>query len=176
VRKLKITLILMFIIALGIIPVFAQNRASVFEDLWVCPVFESGFYGISNIALGGGAALGYGDKVAIGLKAVYWNDMDKVRALELNLLARFYFSHMTRAGVFWADAWHSGLFIQFNGGPVIFTRDDNNIAIPAEMYMISAGLSLGWRFLLGEHFFVEPAVRAGYPYIAGTGLSAGVRF
>jgi hypothetical protein len=35
---------------------------------------------------------------------------------------------------------------------------------------------LGWRFLFGGHFFIEPAVRAGYPYFAVAGLSAGARF
>jgi hypothetical protein len=161
--------LLVFISAVGIIPVFAQNRNDVIEDRWVCPVFESGLYGISNLAFGGGAALGYGDKVAFGLKVIYWNDLEEVRALELNFLARFYFFRMI-------DAWRSGLFIQFNGGPVIFARGENNIAIPSETVMISAGFSLGWRFLLGRYFFIEPAIRGGYPYIAGAGLSAGVHF
>jgi hypothetical protein len=167
VRIIKITFLLVLIYALGIVPVFAQNRPTIREDLWVCPVFESGFYGISNIAIGGGAALGYGNRVALGLKAVYWNDMEEVSALELNFLARFYF---------FKKAAPSGLFVQFSGGPVIFARDENNIAIPSEISMISAGLSLGWRFLLGERFFIEPAIRGGYPYFATAGLSAGVRF
>jgi hypothetical protein len=163
---LKITFLLVLINVLGIIPVFAQKQDSGREDLWVCPVFESGFYGVSSIAFGGGAALGYGDRVAYGLKAVYWNDGDTVIALELNFLARYYF---------FRTAGNSGLFIQFNGGPVIFTEDDNNFARPL-MSLISTGLSLGWRILLGGHFFVEPAVRAGYPFIASIGLSAGVHF
>jgi hypothetical protein len=160
-------LLFVFVNALGIAPAFAQDRPAAHEDLWVCPVFESGLYGISNIAIGGGAALGYGDRVSLGLKAVYWTDMEKVRALELNFLARLYFFRAAEA---------SGLFIQFNGGPVIFAPDEDNITIPSELSMISAGLSLGWRFLFGKHFFVEPAIRAGYPYIAGAGLSAGLRF
>jgi hypothetical protein len=70
----------------------------------------------------------------------------------------------------------SGPFIQFSGGPVIFARGEKNITMPSDTVRLSAGFSLGWRFLLGTYFFIEPAIRAGYPYIAGVGLSAGVRF
>jgi hypothetical protein len=164
---LKTMFLFVFIGALGIIPVFAQEQASGREDLWVCPVFEAGMYTVSNMAIGGGMALGYGDRVAFGLKVLYWNDMEMVKALELNFLVRYYFLSMTK---------NSGLFIQFSGGPVIFDRNQDGFSIPSDISLISAGLSLGWRFLFGSHFFVEPAVRAGYPFIAGGGLSAGVRF
>jgi hypothetical protein len=175
------TFLLMFINALGIFPIFAQERASVREDLWICPVFESGWYGVSGMAIGGGAALGYGDRLAFGLKVVYWNDLEDLRALELNFLARFYCFSMTKAETGHSDAGHSsashsGLFIQLNGGPVIFAQGENTITMPSETVTISAGLSLGWRFLFGGHFFIEPAVRAGYPYFAVAGLSAGARF
>jgi hypothetical protein len=184
---LKMTFLLLFINALGVIPAFAQtaagqttvnadsenrgsppvNKTGAFEDMWVCPVFESGWYSVSNIAIGGGAALGYGDRVAIGLKVIYWNDLEYVRSLELNFLLRFYiFSRMERYG----------LFAQINGGPVIFAKDEDNLSMPSGIGAFSAGFSLGWRFLFGRYFFVEPAVRAGYPYIVGAGLSAGVRF
>jgi hypothetical protein len=156
-------------------PVFAEDQASVREDMWVCPVFESGLYGISHIAVGGGAALGYGDRVAFGLKVVYWDDMEEVSSVELNFLARFYLLGIMRAKALEGedigakDFRRSGLFVQFNGGPVFFSK-------PSGLGTISAGLSLGWRFIFGSYFFVEPAVRGGYPYIAGAGLSAGVRF
>jgi hypothetical protein len=167
---LKITFLFIFINALRIIPVFGQVPASVHEDMWVCPVFETGLYGISNPSFGGGGALGYGDRLAFGIKVMYWGDREDVRALEVNFLARFYFFGLMRAEAFGAEALrHSGLFIQADGGPAIFTK-------PSVKTTISAGLSLGWRFLLGRHFFVEPAIRGGYPYIAGAGLSAGFRF
>jgi hypothetical protein len=167
VKIIKTTFFLVLINALGVIPVFAGERASVREDLWVCPVFESGFYGVSNLAIGGGAALGYGDRIAFGLKVIYWDDMDEVRSLELNFLARFYF---------FTTASPSGPFIQLNVGPVIFAWDEQNIAMPSSTAMTSAGLSLGWRFLFGERFFIEPGLRGGTPYIFVAGLSAGVRF
>jgi hypothetical protein len=159
----KIAFLLVFLNA-GIVPVFAGEPA-VREDLWVCPVFESGLYGISHIAVGGGAALGYGDRLAFGLKVVFWEDMEEVKSWELNFLARFYLLGIIRAEALS----HSGLFVQFNGGPVFFTK-------PSDLGTVSAGLSLGWRFLFGGNFFVEPAVRGGYPYIAVAVLSAGVRF
>jgi hypothetical protein len=110
--------------------------------------------------------------VAFGFKVVYWNDLETVRAVELNFLLRFYFFHATGAEALG----HSGLFIQFNGGPALFARKETPIAVPTEMTLISAGLSLGWRFLFGRYFFIEPAVRTGYPYLAGLTLAAGVSF
>jgi hypothetical protein len=157
---LKITILLVFINTSGLIPVFAQDRASVREDLWVCPVFETGLYGVSNPSFGGGVAVGYGDRMAFGIKAVYWGDMGEVRELELNVLVRHYF---------FSTAEHPGLFLQFSGGPVIITD-------PTKAATISAGLSLGWRFHLGQYFFIEPEIRTGHPYFVTAGLSAGVRF
>jgi hypothetical protein len=153
-------------------PVFAQNNPAPREDLWVCPVFESGMYSVSNLAIGGGVALGYGDRLAFGLKVIYWNDMEEVRSLELNFLTRFYFFNKEGA----LALAPSGPFIQFNIGPVIFAWDEQNITMPSETVMTSAGLSLGWRFLFGRYFFIEPAIRGGIPYLFGAGLSAGVRF
>jgi hypothetical protein len=166
---LKIIFFLVFIP--GLIPVFAQSRSVLPEGIWVCPVFESGYYSTSNLAFGGGAALGYGDRVAFGLKVLYWNDLNSVRSLELNFLARFYLP-----GLFLPEAAaSSGLFIQFNGGPVIVARNEDSIFMSPRIGTFSVGVSLGWRFLFGI-FFIEPAIRAGYPYIIGAGLSAGVRF
>jgi hypothetical protein len=167
---LKTTFLLVFMNVLGVHSVFAQNSA-VREDLWVCLVLESSLYSVSNLAIGSGAALGYGDRVAFGLKVVYWDDMNEVRALEINFLARFYF---------FTSSAPSGPFIQLNIGPVIFAWDEQNIAMPSETAMTSAGFSLGWRFLFGDRlgglFFIEPCIRLGTPYLFGAGLSAGVRF
>jgi hypothetical protein len=156
----KIAVLLVFLYA-SIVPVFAQNKA-VYENLWVCPVFETGLYGVSNPSFGGGLAVGYGDKMALGIKAIYWSDRGDVRALELNVLVRHYFfsERTTVPG--------AGLFLQFSGGPAIITN-------PTRAATISAGLGVGWRFHLGRHFFIEPAIRAGYPYFGTGGLSAGLR-
>jgi hypothetical protein len=169
---LKTTIFLVFMNVLGVVPVFTQNSSAIREDLWVCPVFETGFYSVSNLAIGGGAALGYGNRVAFGLKVIYWNDMNEVRSLELNFLTRFYFFNKTKAETLAP----SGPFIQLNIGPVIFAWYEQSITMPSETVMTSAGLSLGWRFLFGRFFFIEPSIRGGTPYLFGAGLSAGVRF
>jgi hypothetical protein len=157
--------------ALVLIPVFAQEKSVARDDMWFCPVLESNWYSISKVAFGGGAALGYGDGLAIGLKVMYCDDTDDIRTLELNFLLRFYLFSMASK-----TFRNSGLFLQLNGGPVIFAEEQNTMEVPAQIGSFSAGLSLGWRFLLGRSFFIEPAVRGGYPYIVGAGLSAGVRF
>jgi hypothetical protein len=155
----------------GIVPAFAQHQTVLPEELWVCPVFEAAYYSDTNLAIGGGGALGYGDRVALGIKAVYWNDMNDVSSLELNFLARFYLFGLFRP----ETAGSSGFFVQFNGGPVIVAQHGDSVAMPSKIGTLSAGISLGWRFVFGL-FIVEPAVRAGYPYIVGGGLSAGIRF
>jgi hypothetical protein len=149
------------------VPLFAQDRAVVREDIWVSAVAESNFFSISDLAFGGGAALGYGDGVSFGLRVVFFTDTSEVNSLELNFLLRLYLPSLTG---------HSGLFVQFNGGPVIFALTNNDFAAPSEIGTVSAGLSVGWRFLLGKNFYLEPAIRAGYPYTVGAGLSAGVHF
>jgi hypothetical protein len=88
----------------------------------------------------------------------------------LNFLLRFYFFDRERAPA------PSGPFAQFNIGPAILAWDEQKITLPSETVMTSAGLSLGWRFLLGRLFFLEPCIRGGTPYLFGAGLSAGVRF
>jgi hypothetical protein len=169
---MKKTLLLMALNALVFVPAFAQDKAAARDEFWVCPAFESVWYGISKAALGGGAALGYGDGVALGLKAMYFDDMNEFRTVELNFLLRFYPLRMAGAG----PAGHPGLFLQLNGGPVVFAHNGNGMAVPSRTGTFSGGLGLGWRFHLGRRFFLEPAVRGGYPYMAGAGLSAGVRF
>jgi hypothetical protein len=159
-NTVKKLLLLVLLNALVLIPVFTQD--AVRDDFWVCPVFESNWYSVSKVSIGGGAALGYGDRVAFGLKAMYFDDMNEFRTIELNFLLRFYLFR--------------GLFLQLNGGPVIFAQNKNNLALPSKTGTFSGGLSMGWRWHLGRRFFIESAVRGGYPYMAGAGLSAGVRF
>ena len=147
------------------VPVFAQNSER--EDLWICPGAEIARFSVGSASFGGGLAFGYGSGISIGLKAAYFVDFDgDVSSMEFNLLLRLYFGGSGSC---------SGLFIQFNGGPVLFAQE-KSMGIPAEKGTVSAGLSLGWRFLLGSHLFIEPSLRAGYPYIIGAGLYAGFRF
>jgi hypothetical protein len=186
---LKIIFLLVLICTVGIVSVFAQEEISEREDMWVCPVAEASFYSLEHPAFGGGAALGYGNGVSFGLKVVYSSDLNGVSTIELNLLVRLYLFGLFRSKAANPEdenaipmpnsphiAGTSGLFIQFNGGPVIFAQNEDSIAVPSQLGAFSAGLCLGWRFLLGRTFFIEPVIRGGYPYIVGAGLSAGVRF
>ena len=124
-------------------------------------------YGRRAPALGGGFALGAGDGVAIGFRLLYavaFGD-ESINSLEMALFMRFY--------PFGPEA-STGLFVQVTVGAVIYARD-NAFSFPSEAGAISAGLAAGWRFPLGKHWYIEPSIRGGYPYIAGAGVSAGFR-
>ena len=149
----------------GGLQVFAQDRVAEREELWVCPGAEIALYSTSNIAYGGGLAFGYGKGAVIGIKAAYFVDMDNtVSTVELNFLFRWYFLGVLSS---------SGPYIQFGGGPAVFAKN-GIFAIPSEWGSISAGIYLGWRFLLGRYWFIEGALRGGYPYVIGAGLSFGL--
>jgi len=169
---MKKQLLLVFCIFIFVVPAFAQNTVekpaaplSTGEDFWICPGFETALYSPSGMAFGGSLALGYGKGLSIGLKAAYFFSSDNA-ALELGFLLRCYLRG--------ADA-YSGPFLQFAGGNVLFT-DSAKVGFPSTWGSISAGLAFGWRFLFRDRWFVEPAIRAGYPYIVGAGVSGGIRF
>jgi len=156
-----------FPIFFGESAIFAQERSGNFEDIWISPGAELSMYSVSNPTYGGGLSLGYGDKAAIGFKVAYLTDTDgEVSSLELNIFLRMYL--LNNASI-------SGPFIQVSGGPVFFS-EDNNVPISSGFGSLSAGLSAGWRFLFGRYLYVEPAIRGGYPYIAGVVLSGGVHY
>jgi hypothetical protein len=146
------------------IPVFAQEKTAGREDFWICSGVDMAMYSVSGMAYGGGLGIGYGNGAAIGIKAAFFAGAEGVTTVELNLLLRWYF---TGGG--------SGPFAQFSGGPVLLA-EDMFPGFPSGVGTISTGLSVGWRFLAGKQWFVETAFRAGYPYFAGAGLSAGLRF
>jgi len=143
-------------------PAFSQADGS----FWISPAAEMSMYDASNAAFGGGLALGCGSGVSVGLKASFFASAGGISTIELNFLLRYFFLG--------ADA-VSGPFLQLTAGPAFFFRQDDSIAIPSELGMVSAGLAFGWRFLFNR-LFIEPAIRGGFPYLFGAGLSAGVRF
>ena len=155
-------------IFLSAIPVFAQRSDAGGEgDFWICPSAEIAMYSIANLAYGGGVSLGYGRGASIGFKLSYLTDADgMVTTLEIDFLFRLYFFGRDRC---------SGPFVQLNAGPALFAQE-KSLGIPAEIGIASAGLVFGWRFLLGRYFFLEPAIRAGYPYIVGVAFSGGFRY
>jgi len=135
-------------------------------DFWISLGGDTALYSVSGAAFGGSFALGYGSGSSVGLKAVYFFWEEGIDTLEINVILRFY--------LLGANA-YSGPYLQLMGGPALFSYTDE-FTIPSEWGTISAGLCFGWRFLFLDRWFVEPAVRGGYPYIFGAGISAGVRF
>ena len=178
-KSIATVLLLLFAAAL-----FAQGAAEHTDqksgEFWICPILETAMYSPVGLAFGGGLAIGYSKgSAAMGLKAEYLSNTDGLKSLEINFLLRWHLSrNASKAPLFgWAaEKKYSGPFLQFTGGPVLFAPFYSDFAVPSEFGNISAGLCFGWRFLFGSRWFVEPAVRAGYPYIAGAGVYAGVRF
>jgi len=171
---MKRQLLLALCVFLIAIPTFAQGTAAVEEsaappsdsgDFWICPGFETAMYSRSGMSYGGSLALGYGKGASLGLKAAFFVSPDNT-TLEINFLFRMYLQ-----GPFA----YSGPFLQLSGGPVLFA-EEGIVDFPTRFGSISGGLSFGWRFLFKDRWFVEPAIRAGYPFIAGANISAGVRF
>jgi hypothetical protein len=136
-------------------------------DFWVCPVGDAALYTPYGYSYGVGFALGYGRGSSIGLKATWFLENNAISVLEINCLLRFYF---------FGKRAYSGPFLQFTGGPALFYSQGSEASLPAGMGIFTFGASFGWRLLLFDRVFIEPSVRAGYPYLIGSGISAGVRF
>jgi len=109
-------------------------------------------------AIGGNMALGYdmSKHFALGVNAVYSNDLEEEITLESKLMLRYYLPI-------------GGPFVQAEAGGALNKNDKNSI-IP------QGGMAAGWRFSVDKEWFVEPAVRGGYPYVWGTGITLGKKF
>ena len=166
----KIFIVLVFLVLLTF-PAYSQNRkqAEKRPDIFIAPAAEVIGYGRNGSAFGGGVVIGAEDNgKAMGLRFLYAADSESVSTMELNILLRFYFFNTSNA--------HTGLFVQLNTGVALCSRDnDDNGLTETEIGLFSMGVSVGWRFPFGKYFFVEPAIRGGYPYIYGAGVSAGCR-
>jgi len=161
----------------SIIPAFAQEFLAAPAqrgDFWVCPGVETAFFSLSGISAGGSLAVAYGSKFSIGFKAAWFFDTkSELDALEMNFLLRYYFMGSASS----AESAHSaGPYLQLTGGPALFFDKTEGVTMPAHWGRISAGATFGWRFLFGKQYFAEPFIRAGYPYVFGAGVSAGIHF
>ena len=166
-KKSLLILVLIFLISAN--KIFAENEISVQnsskEDFWISFGADAGLYSSNSISFGGGFSIGYGTGSSFGFKAAWYFSPEGMDTLELSLILRFY--------LFGKDA-YSGPFLQFIGGPVLF-NNEGNFTIPADSGAMSAGLIAGWRFICNDKWFVEPAIRGGYPYLFTAGVSAGIR-
>ena len=156
-----------FALALFLIaPVFWASGDEAKEFFIGVPV-DINMYSRSGAAFGGGLFLGLGgDGAALGIRALYNRDMDKFQSLEMTLFLRLYLPEIYVTKI----SGNSGFFAQLNLGPALFWEEDKE-----KRGVFCAGLGLGWRFLPGEDWFVEPALRVGYPFLLGVGVAAGIR-
>jgi len=170
------------------VPAFAQEAGWLAAparrgDFWVCLGGETAFYSYSGVSAGPSFAAAYGSKFSIGLRAAWFFDIkNELDVLELNFLLRYYFmggspsAESAPSAASRENRPSAGPYLQLTGGPALFFDKTEDIAVPARWGRASAGLTFGWRFLFGKLFFVEPHIRAGYPYIAGAGVSGGMHF
>jgi len=159
----KKSLIFMLILIFPLSFVFSQENK---RDLWFGAGADIALYSYLGAAFGGGISFGYGTGMAIGIKAAWFFNEEKIDTLELCFLLRFYLLGKSA---------YSGPFLQFLGGPAIFFRTEN-LEVPSDAGMISAGAAFGWRFVINDLWFIEPQIRGGYPYLFGASISGGVRF
>jgi len=158
----------LFILLLMIcVPLSAQEQTKT-DELWIGLGAEMAFYSPVSAAAGGSIAIAYGSGTSIGTKISWLFDNDG----QLNILILDFMFRM----FFFGSAANSGLFIQFAGGLAIYFQSTEEFSLPVKIGTLTAGLTLGWRFLLGKNFYIEPSASSGYPYIFGAGLYAGARF
>jgi len=137
---------------------------------------DSGFMGIGpgvngdarrGPSYGGIFALGinFNNQFSTGVKTSFFDNFKTVSAHETLLFFRHYFLSKNSEGP----------FAQLEGGSVIFFERGYHQYLEA-FPVFSGGLSVGWHFNLGEHWYLEPAARTGYPHIWGASITTGIRF
>jgi outer membrane protein OmpA-like peptidoglycan-associated protein len=145
-------------------------------DFWP----DEGFVGISpeingytreGFSVGGGLVLGIdlNDQFSTGLKVGFFDSLDTLTAFETVLFFRYYLPWLR-----WPKS-NDGLFAQLEAGSVILLESGYHTNLEA-FPSFSGGLSVGWRFNIGDCWFVEPVGRVGYPHIWGGGITAGIRY
>jgi len=118
------------------------------------------------VAAGGGFLFGFdlNQYFATGLRIGFFHNMDTVATLEPQAFFRYYIP--------WKQ-WPpdlGGFFVQAEAGYVAYFEYGETF------HAFSGGLSAGWRSVITKNWVMEPAVRFGYPYIWGVGITAGYRF
>jgi hypothetical protein len=139
------------------------------RDFYIA-LFAAGLgYTRYSAALGGGLMLGGSfETIGTGLSLLFAQDAEKFITMEALAHLRLYM-------LFLSDAKNStGLFIQAEGGVALFVHSEPENT--TTMFTAAAGLCAGWRIPLGARWYIEPAIRGGFPYIFGGSLAAGYRF
>jgi len=160
--------VLIAFLAFPIVPAITQEAEPRHSQFFIAPLAEVIGYSRKGPAIGGGLAVGAGDGVAIGVRCLYAVALggESLNTLELAVFMRWYLR---------GSEAYTGPFVQLNAGAVMVATE-SAVSFPAEVGGLSLGIAFGWRFPLGKHWYIEPAVRAGIPYIAGAGMSAAFHF
>ena len=158
IKKLLLNLFLVFFLTSGL---FAQ------DDWFAGASTEINGQTRWGAAIGGGLLFGYDldYRYAVGLKASYFNNLVTVSCVETDAIFRFYLPWD-----FFSFSLENKFYIQAEAGLIVFFEYGKSF--PA----FSGGLTLGWRFKFGEKWFLEPAIRCGYPHIWGVNVTAGMNF
>jgi hypothetical protein len=135
-------------------------RSGLSEDLFFAVLGEANMNARRGAAAGGGLAIGFGDGTAFGGKFLFSGRGGPLTVTEAALFFRGYLPSLRG---------RRGFFAQGEAGTSIVHEKGRR---PGDF---CGGLTLGWRFLFRDRWFVEPYVRAGYPFIAGGGIGAGIR-
>ena len=111
--------------------------------------------------ISGGITLGldWHQHGALGLKTAYNPNLFVSGALESLALVRYYLAPGCM-----------GPFAQAEAGLIYI------FAIDEDYLVFNGGLTTGWRFSFGANGYMEPALRVGYPFLWGLGVTAGLRF
>ena len=156
-------LLIVLFIVLSAVLTHAQSTEK--TDIFIAPLAEVIGFSFKGPAFGGGFALGAGNGVAVGARFLYAVDTESIHTFEIAFFMRFYFKG--------ADAC-TGPFGQLNIGAAI--HEHEHAAFPiTKLGVFSAGIAAGWRLPLGKRWYFEPSVRAGYPYLVGTGVAFAFR-
>jgi hypothetical protein len=135
-------------------------RSGLSEDLFFTALGEANMNARRGAAGAGGLAVGFGDGTAFGGKFLFSGNGGPLTVAEAAFFFRCYLPSFRGRRGFFAQAEAGGSVIHEKG------------RWPGDF---CGGLVLGWRFLFGDRWFLEPYVRAGYPFIAGGGVGAGLR-
>jgi len=141
------------------------NQSGESSGFFIAPLVEVIGFSRKGPAFGGGLAMGMGEGVAIGWRFLYAVDTESVHTLELAVFMRFYVRGSNAV---------TGPFIQLNAGAAIHALESFP-SFPADAGGLSADIAVGWRFPIGQRWYIEPLIRVGYAYIAGVGVSFAFR-
>jgi len=82
--------------------------------------------------------------------------------LEPSAMLRYYFFNLSDQ--------HSGIYVQADLGASFFFEETRTAAL------FLGGVRAGCRFVFGNIFYAEPYIKAGYPFLAGAGVTFGYRY